>query len=96
MEKQEFIKFIESLPDHMEVCAHAYRESTRREGEWKSQGGSTVLGGVYQQTVDNELTFTIHFKMKYEGEFRRTQINRDGEFLNIHSIKEQQNEMETN
>ena len=83
MDKKRLLEFIENLPDNLEVQPLEYNECKIKENEWESQHRSTEIGGVYHQTVDNILIF----KTKFEGEFKRSQQNKEGNFFNLRRIE---------
>jgi hypothetical protein len=87
MDKKQLLEFIQNLPDDVEAIPADYRVSQQKEGPWESQGRKTHIGGVYRQTVDNKLSIHLRFTTQFEGEFRRTYENDEGEFLNIKRVQ---------
>lgn len=87
MDKKQLLDFIQSLPDDLYVQPLEIQECKHEQGPWEGQNRITTLGGVYQRGVDNTLTLRLDFKTRYEGEFRRTYENPDGEFHNLHRIR---------
>jgi len=86
MTKQELLKLIQDLPDDVEVVPFEFRECNQEAGDWESQHRNTNLGGVYQRTVENEITLRLKFRTRTEGEFRRTYENTHGMFFNLRRI----------
>jgi len=88
MDKKQLLELIQNLPDDTAVEPFDYSECRREEGLWESQGRSTEIGGVYRKTVDNELTLRLRFKTQFEGEFRRTYQNSEGQFFNLKRVRQ--------
>lgn len=86
MTKTELLMLVQSLPDDLEAIPLDISESSVVAGDWESQSRSGAYGGVHQRSVDNTLTLRLLFRTRYEGEFRRTYENPDGQFFNVRRI----------
>lgn len=87
MNKVQLLELIQNMPDDLEVQPITLSEHSEKVHDWVSQHRVTLLGGIYQQKIENEFTMTLRFTTTIEGEFRRTYENSTGTFFNVRRVK---------
>lgn len=88
MDKQEFIKWVQELPDDFEVYPLNMSEVVEESSPWVSDFGSTgkIYDAVYRKSVRTNMKLDITFEGEVSGEFKRDHFGNE-QWANIRRIK---------
>ena len=82
MTKADLLSLIEQMPDNMSVEPIDFSECQTREHAPEPHH-SDIRIGAYQWDVDSTLTLRLHFRERFEGDFRRELHQELGKFFNV-------------
>lgn len=88
MNKQEFIKWVQELPDDFEVQPFNMSELVEESSPWVSDFGSVgkIYDTVYRKSVHTNIKLDITFEGEVSGEFKRDHFGNE-QWANIRRVK---------